>query len=77
MRSSGTSRTLTVRPDCARNGNRMLVKSPAAVSTSPPAGRLAAISPANTDTWLPTATAEGGTPTSRAQQRRASASGPS
>ena len=55
----------------------MLVKSPAAVSTSPPAGRLAAISPANTDTWLPTATAEGGTPTSRAQQRRASASGPS
>ena len=30
----------------------MLVKSPVAVSTSLPPGRFAAMSPANTDTWL-------------------------
>ena len=53
----------------------MLVKSPVAVSTSLPPGRLAAMSPANTDTWLPTATAEGSTPASSAYEERAAASG--
>jgi hypothetical protein len=33
----------------------MLVKSPVAVSTSLPWGRFAAMSPANTGTWLPAA----------------------
>src|SRR6266542_1322426 len=40
----------------------MLVKSPVAVSTSLPSGRLAAMSPADTGTWLPTATTDGSTP---------------
>ncbi len=53
----------------------MLVKSPVAVSTSLPSGRLAAMSPANTDTWLPTATAEGSTPARWAYEARAAATG--
>lgn len=44
----------------------MLVKSPVAVSTSLPSASDAASNPANTDTWLPTATVEASTPTSRA-----------
>jgi hypothetical protein len=52
-------------------------ESPAAVSTSLPPGRLAAMSPAKTDAWLPTATAEGSTPTSRAEEDRAAAKGAS
>ena len=53
----------------------MLVKSPVAVSTSLPPGRLAAMSPANTDTWLPTATTDGSTPASRAYEERAAVRG--
>ena len=41
----------------------MLVNSPSAVSTSAPARREAATRPANTLTWLPTATVDGVAPT--------------
>jgi len=51
----------------------MLVKSPVAVSTSLPEGSEAATRPANTDTWLPTATDVASTLTSPAYASRAAA----
>ena len=53
----------------------LLDKSPVAVSTSLPSGRLAAMSPANTDTWLPAAATDGSTPARWAYEDRAAASG--
>src|SRR5450759_3568359 len=76
-RSKGTSRTLTPRPACARNGKVTLVNSPGTVSTSLPSGKEAATRPTKTLTWLPTATVEGSTPTRAAYDDRAAFRGAS
>ena len=65
-RCSGASRTRTPRPAWARNGKLTDVNSPSAHKTSLPEGSEAATSPTRGLTWLPTATAEGATPTSAA-----------
>ena len=62
--SSGTSRTS--RSVRARKGNVIDVKSPAATSTSAPAGSADATSPTIGDTTEPTATDDDATPTSSA-----------
>ena len=71
----GTSRVVTPRCSCTRNGKSSDVNSTSGASTREPSGIEAATSPTSVDTFGPMATLSTGTPTSRAKDARASSPG--
>ena len=67
----GTVRTITPRSAWTRNGKSVEVNSTSGARTRDPSGSDEATRPTSPETVAPTATVDGGTPTSRANDARA------